>query len=114
MGTAFSVGTRLPIASVSARPAHYFYRLSNDSRINEFCVANSSDPNQFVDSIAPDGSKQRWAKRTEGDLVVFTPPDGYIDGAVGWMYDRRLQIGQPAPREVLEREALRNQVSVNF
>lgn len=91
--------------------AYYFYRLTNDHFIREFCVANAQDPEQYVDSVAPDGSKQRWAKRWEGDLLVFTPPDGYDGGAVGWMYDRRLQVGLPMPRAELERQALRCRVS---
>jgi hypothetical protein len=92
---------------MSAQPAYYFYRLRNDSFILEFCVANASDPEQYVDSRAPDGTLQRWAKHHDGDLLVFTPPDGYDGGPVGWMYNRRLQQGHAAPRAVLEREALR-------
>lgn len=87
--------------------AYYFYRIRNDNFIREFCVANARDPNQQVESPAPDGTMQRWAKRLEGDLVVFTAPDGYEGGAVGWSYDRRLQMGVPMPREELERQALR-------
>lgn len=91
--------------------AFYFYRLRNDNFMKEFCVANAKDPNQYVESRTPDGTLQRWAKRWEGDLLVFTPPDSYDGGPVGWMYDRRLQLGQMAPRDVLEREALRNRIS---
>ena len=94
--------------------AHYFYRLRNDSRITEFCVAGATDPHQFVESLAPDGTRQRWPSRREGDLLVFSAPDGYTDGPCGHGYDGSLQRCEPAPREVLEREALRNRVSVAF
>ncbi len=89
----------------------YFYRLRNDNFIKEFCVAGAQDPEQYVDTPAPDGTKQRWIKRMEGDLLVFTPPDGYEGGAIGWMYNRKLQIGEAMPRAGLERLALRCRVS---
>jgi hypothetical protein len=91
--------------------AWYFMRTRNDSRITEFCVANARDPHQEVKTKAPDGRMQRWAKRWEGDLLVFTPPDGYVEGPLQWRYDKRLQIGQEADRKVQEREALRGRVS---
>lgn len=92
--------------------AYYFYRLKTDDFVSEFCVANSGDPNQCVETLAPDGTKQRWKKHSEGDLVIFTPPDGYAGGqGLLWFYDRRLQIGEAAPREELERLALRMRVS---
>lgn len=105
------------VAAAGHAPArcHYFYRLREDDFVNEFCVAGSKDPNQFVETLAPDGTPQRWAKRAEGDLVIFTPPDGYA-GSQGllWSYDRRIQVGEPMPREELERQALRCRKSVNF
>ena len=94
------------------RQALYWYRIRNDNFIREFCVANSGDPNQYVESMAPDGTRQRWQKRDEGDLIVFTPPDGYDGGAVGWMYNRRLQRGRMAPRDLLEKQALRMRKSL--
>lgn len=94
--------------------AIYFYRVKNDEMITEFCVAGATDPNQQVETPTPDGTMQRWKKRVEGDLLVFTPPDGYTGGAIGWKYDRTLQQGRPAVREELERELLKSQVSVSF
>jgi hypothetical protein len=94
------------------RQAWYFYRLKDDNLISEFCVANGADPNQYVETPAPDGSLQRWDKREEGELIVFHPPDGYFGGPVGWMYDKTIQIGQAMPREELERQALRCRTSM--
>lgn len=93
---------------------YYFYRLRNDNFIYEFCVAGSVDANQRVDSWAKSGEVQHWKKHNEGDLIVFTSPDGYDGGPVGWCYDRRLQRGEPMPREQLEKESLRNRVSLVF
>lgn len=95
------------------RTAHYFYRLKDDDFVSEFCVANSADPGQYVETLAPDGTAQRWDRRDEGDLAVFRPPDGY-SGSQGvlWAYDRRLQRGEAMPRVQLERLALRCRVSV--
>jgi len=96
------------------RTAYYFYRVrEDDSLIREFCVAGHADPNQYVETLAPDGTLQRWQKREEGDLLVFWPPDGYAGmQGVLWCYDRRLQIGEPMPRPQLERELLRNRHTV--
>jgi hypothetical protein len=93
------------------KTAWYFDRLRDDNFIYEFCVANSGDPRQYVDSRAPDGSMQRWRKREEGDLVIFTAPDGYVGGPIGWAYDRHLQIGEMMPLEERGKLALRNRVS---
>ena len=94
------------------RIAYYFYRLRDDHIVSEFCVANAGDPRQAVETLAPDGTPQRWQQRHEGDLLVFTSPDGYAgDQGILWLYDRRLQLGQPMPREELERQALRMRVS---
>ena len=100
---------------MTPKPCRYFYRLRDDDFVNEFCVANSADPDQFVESLAPDGTPQRWRARADGDLVVFTPPDGY-DGNQGllWAYNRALQVGEPMPREELERQALRCRKSVDL
>jgi hypothetical protein len=95
--------------------AWYFYRLREDDFVAEFCVAGASDPTQYVETLAPDGTCQRWARREEGDLLVFRPPDGY-SGAQGliWAYNRRLQRGQAMPYAELERRALGMRVSVHF
>jgi hypothetical protein len=95
--------------------ATYFYRLKEDDFVAEFCVANSHDPDQWVGTLAPDGSLQQWAKRDENGLVVFRPPDGYT-GSQGmeWHYDKRMQVHEAAPRELMEKLALNNRVSVNF
>lgn len=109
MAHEFEVGFKP--AGPGARRCFYFYRLTNDL-VSEFCVANSVDPDQYVETMADDGSMIRWSKRTEGDLVVFRSPDPMLDNrGLFWAYDRRLQIGEPAPRDVLEREALRCRVS---
>jgi hypothetical protein len=102
--------------------AWYFYRLKDDDFVAEFCVANAQDQptdgfpqGQFVETLAPDGTRQRWAKRQDGDLLVFRPPDGYAGGqGMEWHYDKRLQRHQAAPRHLLEKYALGSRVSVNF
>lgn len=103
------------LAPEQPRIAWYFYRLKDDDFVSEFCVANSADPDQSVHTLAPDGTKQPWEKRQEGDLTVFRPPDGYQgDQGLLWAYDRRLQLGEAMPRKELERYALRFRVSANF
>lgn len=105
------MGLRQPVSV--PRTAWYFYRLKDDDFVREFCVANARDPNQTVETLAPDGTHQKWARRHEGDLLVFTPPDGYAgDQGLLWAYDRRLQVGEPMPREQLEKLALDSRVSV--
>ena len=105
----------LPEVELSGAPepatAHYFYRLKADDFVSEFCVAGAVGPNT-VHTLAPDGSEQPWARREEGDLLVFRPPDGYAGGqGLLWAYDRRLQRGEAMPRPLLERYALRCRVS---
>lgn len=103
------------IQATAVPVAFYFYRLKDDDFVAEFCVANSNDPNQWVGTLAPDGTLQRWAKREEGDLNVFRPPDGYTGNqGIEWHYDRRLQCHEAASRELMERLALGNRVSANF
>lgn len=93
--------------------ARYFYVLKDDHIVSKFCVEGATDPGQFVETLAPDGTPQRWAKRWEGDLLCFYPPDGY-SGAQGmiWAYDRRLQSAEPMPRRLLERRALNMRFSI--
>jgi hypothetical protein len=93
--------------------ARYFYRLKNDSFIREFCVEGATDPWQTVDTLAPDGTPQRWRREMEGDLMVFYPPDGY-EGEQGllWAFDPLLQRAEPMPRDLLERRALNMRVSI--
>lgn len=96
----------------TARTAYFFYRLRNDNYIREFCVANWSDPRQYVETPAPDGTTQRWDRRSERGMLVFRAPDGYSGGPIGWVYDRELQRGVAAPRDELERLAIDNRYSV--
>lgn len=94
--------------------AYYFFRIRDNEVVKEFCVANAKDPNQYVESTAPDGSKQRWDKRWDCDLLVFHPPDGYSDfQPLGWVYDKRLQNGEPVPQEEMERLATNMRVSAH-
>lgn len=104
--------------------AHYFYvtRLDSDHLVQTFCVAGHADPDQYVATLAPDGTEQRWDRREENDLLVFYPPDGYeAHGPIGpgagsqgllWCYDQRLQRHEPLPRAELERRALNMRVSL--
>jgi hypothetical protein len=102
------------------RRASYFYRLNADDQVAAFCVANADDTptdefpdGQFVQSRAADGTEVRWAKRVEGDLLVFYPPDPALAfGGIVWAYDRRVQVGRSAPRQLLEKLALDSRVSV--
>lgn len=94
-------------------PARYFYRLRDDHIVREFCVEGATDPWQSVETLAPDGTLQRWHRRMEGDLMVFHPPDGYVgEQGLLWSYDRDLQEAEPMPRDLLERRALNMRVSV--
>ena len=52
------------------RPAWYWYELQDDCRVTAFCVAGAADPGQYVESTAPDGTKERWRRREEGGLLV--------------------------------------------
>ncbi len=91
--------------------ARYFYRLRDD-RLTEFCVENARGP-QSLETISHDGEHRKWHSYWEGDLLVFYPPDGAdVSDGVFWAYDKRLQIGEPYPREELERRALRMRVSM--
>jgi hypothetical protein len=97
--------------------ARYWYVFGHAEIVSEFCVANAGDPNQTVESMGPDGQWHHWTRRTRGDLMVFTPPaDGsYRPGEpFRWYYDRRLQLGEMADMATMERESLRNRVSVDF
>ncbi len=99
-------------ADAGPAEARYFYRLREDDFVSEFCVANSAGPNT-LETIAPDGTFQRWPSRHEGDLLVFRAPDGYSGGqGLCWSYDRRLQAGDPMPRRELERRALGMRASI--
>lgn len=95
--------------------ARYFYRLTDDRPV-EFCVANACGP-QSVETIRHDGTHLKWESYWEGDLLVFYPPEPVeIDHintfGMGWAYDKRLQVGEPCPREEMERLSLRNRVSI--
>lgn len=93
--------------------ARYFYLLRRDDFMAEFCVAGAVGP-QSVETLAPDGTYQKWPSLWRGDLLVFRPPDGY-SGNQGllWSYDRRLQVGEAMPRAELERRALGMRASVS-
>src|SRR4051812_47720375 len=94
-------------------PTYYFYRLKRDDYVREFCVANARDPHQSVSTFAPDGTVQFWPAHADGDLLVFTPPDGYAgDQGLLWCYDRRFQLGEAMPYEELERRALNERKSL--
>jgi len=98
--------------------AYYFCRVhpAAENVILEFCVANSNDPDQVVETLAIENEGgeifQKWEKRWEGDLLVFKAPDGYVAGAIGWYYDNSRQRGEHAPWKVLESELLRNRKSL--
>ncbi len=82
--------------------AYYFMRMKEDNLVAELCIAGASDPNQTVSTLAPDGTKQFWDKRWEGDLLVFHPPDGYAgDQPLEWHYNKLFQRGKRATQEVL-------------
>jgi hypothetical protein len=95
------------------RIAYFFYRLTDDNFIGEFCVANYyADMDQRMETKVPDGSIQLWERRIEGDLMVFHAPDGYDGGPVGWKYDRRKQVGEHLPWKQMHRYALSSRHSM--
>lgn len=99
----------------AARMAWYFYRLDMNDGVKEFCVANAADPATSVASRGKDGKMHVWARRVEGDLLIFTPHADYVEGDwFGLQYDKTVQRCETAPPEIRDREALRNAVSVNF
>src|ERR1043166_8757751 len=75
--------------------SRYFMRVRNDDFIMEFVVVHPTDPNQFVDTILPDGTHQKWDRREgtgiDAGCYVFRPPPGYAGGALLWSYDKTLQ-----------------------
>lgn len=89
----------------------YFFRLKDDHIVDSLVLANvnEDDPELRVETLAPDGTTQRWWRREEDGCLVFYPPDGYA-GIQGLLlnYSRNLQQHAPAPPEMMERLALRN------
>jgi hypothetical protein len=107
--------TEIPV-SADATPAvaRYFYLIKEDDFVTDFCVAGAVGPNS-VETLAPDGSFQRWPSFWRDGLLMFRAPDGYAGGqGLCWSYDRRLQRGEPMPRPDLERRALGMRVSVSI
>ena len=120
--------------NVEPRVAWYFYRVRDDGKIGEFCVANPTGPNQVSTPVPgeapvpPPGltlyeamvwsarNRQVWESREENGLLVFNAPDGYLalpesENGIGWLYDQRLQRGEPMPPGELDRQAMRCRVS---
>ena len=95
------------------RTAWYFMLTPMESHISEFCVINWTGP-QRVSTPAPDGTVQYWKSRERNGILIFTPPDGYDSGPIGWMYDPRLQRKAPLPPEEMERLCGGSKHSVNF
>ena len=104
----------MPFGSAPARVpvALYYQVVRNDYEITEFVVCNPHDPRQEVHSWLPDGTAQVWHRHERAGRYVFTPPDGYTGGPVGWVYDETLQAGQRMPQRQLEQEALLHRKSV--
>lgn len=94
---------------------HYFYRLKDDHVVHSLCLvgAKADDPLLAVETLAPDGTTQRWKMTRESGMLVFWPPDGYagVQGLV-MRYSKDVQRHAAAPRELLERYALNNRTSV--
>ena len=74
---------------------------------------------QSVKSVSPTGDHVEWDSYWEGDMLIFTPPDGYdIHHGFFWGYDKRIQEGYilhgATPKERLERDrfALQYRTSV--
>lgn len=92
---------------------YYAYHLKRDDYVEEFHVANASDPYQWVETLAPDGSRQKWPSRWRDGVLVFHPPDGYSGGqGLLWHYDPAMQECIRISRANMEKIALRNRHSV--
>ena len=92
---------------------YYAYVLGRDDYVEEFHVANASDPHQWVETLAPDGTRQKWPDRMRDGVLVFYPPDGYSGGqGLLWHYDPRWQECVRISRAAMEKIALRNRHSL--
>lgn len=128
-GVRFLVFPALPFdheKECRARPAHlpspkvgqfYFVHKPN-LEVEKVCIANAYDPTdeQAVTTRAPDGAEQKWAKRWEGDVLAFYPPDGYAPfdqtNNPVWRGNKLYQTVVAAPLEVMERMAAGGRKSV--
>lgn len=96
---------------------YYAYIVREDDLIREFYFFNVKDEHSVhVSTPAPDGTRQQWAKRWDGEYLVMAAPDGYKGEMelVQIHFKPEIQRFIAAPRKVLERFALGNRTSVNF
>lgn len=104
----------LHTCTAGVRTFYSYYRLRNDDVVHSLVLVNAddTDPLLAVDTLAPDGTVQKWAMTRDAGRLVFWPPDGY-SGSQGMClhFSKDIQRHESAPREVLEREALGNRVS---
>lgn len=118
-GTLFKVYPALDFGHICSsqirgkpKPAYFAYRLDPNSYVTEFVVFGDHDPGQSVESVMPDGTVHRWAKRHEGGLLVFKAPEGYdISKGLGWRFDKRFQYRVEMPDEMLQQFAMRGRKS---
>lgn len=120
-GHLFRSGLGLPTKTIHDHQespwGYYAYIIREDDLIREFYFFNVKD-DRFVavSTSAPDGTRQQWAKRWEGDYLIFSAPDGY-KGEMELVQIHsypEVQRFIAAPRKILERFALGNKTSVDF
>lgn len=98
-----------------ARVGYYWYELKDDNTISKVVVVNAADPETRIETVLPEEAEpQVWKRASEGGRMAFYPPDAYCGSGFWFVYDDRLQVLKPMPREDLERLALRSKTSVRF
>jgi len=76
----------------------YFHKCRNDNTVVSFhVISGAEDPTQWVGTELPDGTIQKWPSHFEGDVLVFTRPDGYDEGPVIWYHDKRVGFAPYCP-----------------
>jgi hypothetical protein len=117
----FRPGLGLPTATIfddyDVPWGYYFYTIREDDLIRELRFINVIDEAlQVSHTNGMDKVRHDWAKRTEGDYVIFTPHPSYKgEQEFVQIFSRPwIQRFIAAPRTILERAALNNRVSVNF
>src|SRR5262245_13238728 len=108
----------MPAASIpgvpDARRVFCYYWVLRDDHIVEslrLVGALAEDPLLRVFQLDASGNEMPWARRIEGDELVFYPPDPECSRMPMMRYDDRIQRHEPMERGEMERRAMRGRVS---